>query len=139
MNLQEALNLALKFNSDNESIVHIGKASKHKYELFIVTYNAEDNWFVVYYQSSSLLPYESSMEQGTFYGDNLEQLAADMSKAVDISTLTFHRYPVGLYQLYDYDMPHVFHTIFPGTIPDIESVTDSSHFQRLVDKLLATL
>lgn len=139
MNLQEAIKLAKTSDFENESILHIGKAAKDQYQLFIVTYNDEEKWFVIYYQSSSLLPYDCSMEQDTICGDSLEQLLSQMPKDTDAGALQFHQYPVTTSQLYDYDMPYVFNTIFPGSIPDPESVTDSRHFQRLVDKHLSTL
>jgi hypothetical protein len=139
MNLQEALNLALTSTSENESIIHVGKVAQHKYELFIVTYNDEEKWFVIYYQSTSLLPYDCTMEQDTYCGDNLEQLLADIHKDIDVTALKFHQYSVAPSQLFDYDMPYVFNTIFPDSIPEPELVTDSSHYQRLVDKHLATL
>jgi hypothetical protein len=134
MNLQEAINLATTSSYANESILHIGKDVKDQYVLFIVTYNDDDKWFVVYYQSGSILP-NGSIEQDTFCGDNEKQLSIDLAEFTDVNALRFHRYPIAPGHLIDHDMLHILNALFPEIKPGFEL----SHYQPIIDKHLATL
>jgi hypothetical protein len=134
MNLQEAMNLAQTTSVAKESILHIGKDVKDQYVLLIVTYNDDDKWFVIYYQSGSILP-NGSIEQDTFCGDNEKQLSIDLNEFTDVNALKFHRYEIAPGHLIDHDMLHILNVLFP----QITSTSELSHYQPITDKHLATL
>jgi hypothetical protein len=134
MNLQEAIILAQTTSVTKKSILHIAKDAKDQYVLLIVTYNDDDKWFVIYYQSGSILP-NGSIEQDTFCGDCAKQLSADLAEFTDIDALRFHKYSIAPGHLIDHDMLHILNALFP----QIESNLDLIHYQQKIDKHLATL
>jgi hypothetical protein len=134
MNLQEAIKLATTSSYIDESILHISKDVKDQYMLLIVTHDNDDKWFVIYYQSGSILP-NGSIEQDTFCGDGAKQLSADLAEFTDIDALRFHKYSIAPGHLIDHDMLHILNALFP----QIESNLDLIHYQQKIDKHLATL
>jgi hypothetical protein len=134
MNLQEAINLAQTTSVNKESILHIGKDAKDQYVLLIVTYNDDDKWFVIYYQSGSILP-NGSIEQDTFCGDNEKQLSIDLAEFTDVNALQFHKYPIAPGHLIDHEMKHILNALFPQIELNVELI----HYQQKIDKHLATL
>jgi hypothetical protein len=138
MNLEQALQAAKIADDARESVVHVSNNGTDTYHVLVATYQADDKWFVIQYETASIPTFGEVTGEG-YFGDNYHQVAKEIGLQFDIDSLNFKLYPVPVFEIYEMDMAYILHCLFPDYVPEPFGILDWQRFKEHANKAIMSI